>query len=206
MTRKSRRFTENDLSKIKLSTIKPKIIKIKTTSTSPTKIYKKNYIQLINNFNNNSIITTSYSENHFSIVFDGARLLSLNNMFSLLEFKKLKYSLFNYKKNWHTIVKNELLKIKNCNLPFFDSSVEVTLLRRAKRTVDQDSLPPMFKYIIDALKYNKELNPNGILKEDNINIISNLKCYNLKGSYLIGIKIAKTNNLIDESFNPYDLL
>ncbi len=148
----------------------------------------------INKLNKEAITSFSSSEEHVSILFDGAKLLSVNQIFAILQYRK--YEIFAYKKVWHEIIGKILndqfiiLKSQNKELPFFNEAVEITLFRQASRLVDEDAMSTMFKYIIDGLKRDKN-NPNGILAEDNPKIVHRIVCFSEKGVPAVGIKVKK---------------
>ena len=166
----------------------------------PKKKYSNVDVKTINDINLKSHIQTSSSDIHFSAVFIGAKLLSVNQIFAILQYRK--YEIFSYKKIWHQLIEKSLLQEKfsnnpNQTLPFFEDSVEITLFRQAKKLVDEDAMTTMFKYIIDGLKRDKK-NPLGILKEDNPKIVHRISCYSEAGEPVIGIKIKKINTLKDK--------
>lgn len=186
---------KNPTSKIDLGIIKVS----KKTSGSIT-------VSQINKQNKESAYECSVSDEHFSILFKGARLLTINEILAKLQVKRSKFEVFSYKKNWHTLISKILYeqKILNKNMPFFDCPVEITVFRQAPRLVDKDAVSIMFKFIIDALKRNKE-NPYGIISEDNPQIVNNIIAQSEKGEYYVGIRIKKT--LINKSvFLPNDIL
>lgn len=163
----------------------------------------------INKLNKNAVPSNSVSEEHVSLLFTGAKLLSVNQIFAILQYRK--YEIFSYKKIWHEIMKNNLdilaydLKNQGKKLPYFDSSVELTLFRQASRLVDEDAMSTMFKYIIDGLKRDPVNNPNGILAEDNPKIVHRIVCYSEKGEPAVGIKIKKLKEKKKE-FSSKDIL
>lgn len=209
------RMTEDELNSI---LAKGKISLNSTTKISNNKISLTNDKENIKKKNSNinvyeiiksnkeSIINTTISDTHFSMTFEGAKLLSINQIFAILQYRK--YEMFNYKKSWHDIIKNVLdvnqlyLKKQGQKLPFFEEAVELTVLRQAPRLVDEDALAVMFKYIIDALKRDKDKNPNGILAEDNPKIVHKIESYSEKGSHALGIKVKLIENNKKE---PYTL-
>lgn len=159
---------------------------------------------------NSSIETITYSRKHFAILFDGARLLSANNIFNILE--RTPYNIFNYKKLWHTKIKMILQDLSdaithnipyvNCQysnnvynkpLPLFKCNVEVTLYHSTQNMVDRDALSIMFKYIIDAFK-NNEQNPYGLLVDDNPAVIRDIKLLSEHGAPKVGIRFEVKNN------------
>ncbi len=163
----------------------------------------------VNKLNKQSLVHFSSSDNHVSILFEGAKLLSVNQIFAILQYRK--YEIFTYKKIWHELIKKVLddqsliLRSENKKLPFFNEAVEITLFRQASRLVDEDAMSTMFKYIIDGLKRDDEENPNGILAEDNPKIVHRIVCYSEKGEPFVGIKVKK---IIEKksSFSPKDIL
>lgn len=160
----------------------------------------------LNKLNKEAIYECSISENHFSILFHGARLLAINEILAKLQVEKRKFEVFNYKKSWHTLISKILYEqtILNKNMPFFDCPVEITVFRQAPRLVDKDAVSIMFKFIIDALKRNSE-NPYGIISEDNPQIVHSIVAQSEKGDYYVGIRVKKT--LVDKSvFLPSDIL
>ncbi len=165
----------------------------------------------INKINKSAICTTSVSNDHVSFLFNGAKLLSVNQILAKMQLKFGQKQVFTYKKVWHEVIKSQLdylfldLKSKGQKLPFFETSVELTLFRQASRLVDEDAMSMMFKYIIDALKRDDEKNPNGILAEDNPKIVHRIVCFSEKGEPYIGIKIKKIEEK-KKQFSPNDIL
>jgi hypothetical protein len=163
----------------------------------------------LNKLNKHALSSTTSSDEHVSFLFMGAKLLSVNQIFAILQYRK--YEIFAYKKIWHEIIKNNLdllaydLKAEGKKLPYFDSSVEITLFRQASRLVDEDAMSTMFKYIIDGLKRDPKKNPNGILAEDNPKIVHRIVCYSEKGEPAVGIKVKKIEEKKKE-FSAQDIL
>lgn len=147
------------------------------------------------NPNYNSTIDVQYDENYISIVFFNARLLSVNQIFSILQYRK--YDLFPYKTMWQDLIKKALLHKQN--LPVFTENCEIILFRQSEKLVDTDALSVMFKFIIDALKYNNKTKNNFILSEDNPNVVNNIKIIQKKGKEnIVGIRIQR-NKIINNS-------
>jgi hypothetical protein len=163
----------------------------------------------VNKLNKQSTVHFSSSDNHVSILFEGAKLLSVNQIFAILQYRK--YEIFTYKKIWHELIKKVLdeqsllLRSENKKLPFFNEAVEITLFRQASRLVDEDAMSTMFKYIIDGLKRDETDNPNGILAEDNPKIVHRIVCYSEKGEPFVGIKVKKISEK-KSAFSPTDIL
>lgn len=140
-------------------------------------------------------IKYSISETHLSLVFIGANLLSVNQIFAFLQREKQQYLFFMYKKIWHNKIYEALMKIKSeqKNIPFFEKDIEITLLRQAPREIDMDAITTMFKFIIDGLKKTKD-NPMGVLAEDNPKVVHSIKFHNEKGENIVGIKLQIVKN------------
>lgn len=161
------------------------------------------------NINSKSLI--DYSSEHFSICFEQGALLTPNVIFSTLQtYKKL---IFDYKKSWHNIVNNQLSimdkKIKNENLPplpFFTDNTVLQIYRTAPKNVDIDSLVIMFKYILDALKYDKKTNPLGILEDDNPNVIYKVESISQKGPNSIALRLYKKENTNKQTIDIHSFL
>ncbi len=198
--------------KIAVKNSKPKKTKIKVSEEEPKEIKKTKNTGVktseINKLNRESKVSFTSSEEHVSLLFDGAKLLSVNQIFAILQYRK--YEIFSYKKNWHEIIKKVLneqfliLKQDKKSLPFFEDSVEITLFRQASRLVDEDAMSTMFKYIIDALKRDED-NPNGVLAEDNPKIVHRIVCYSEKGLPCVGIRVQKIKEK-KQKYSSTDLL
>ncbi len=161
---------------------------------------KENIIEL----NKKSVAKVVYGPDHISILFEGARLLSLNQIFAILQYRK--YEVFAYKKMWQELMKNALMG-KN-NLPFFDKNCEIVLLRYSPKLVDRDSLSTMYKYIIDSLRVSKkDKNHKGILSEDNPNVVENIKLIQQKSKEnYIGIRIQRIPPQSNREITPEEFL
>lgn len=186
--------------KVKLNNDKVKLTKISLTSgvTNLTTTKKSsasvNINKIIQN-TKNSIIRYSISNEHISIVFEGAILLSINQIFSFLQREKQQLFFFIYKKTWHNKVEEalKLIKSEQKYLPFFEKDVEITLFRQAPREIDKDAITTMFKFIIDGLKRTSD-SPLGVLVDDNPQVVHTIKFHNEKGSHLVGIKLKLIKN------------
>lgn len=199
----------NSESKISIDNKKSiKISKIKIENKSEVKKSGALKTSELIKINNTAQYEFTYSKNHVSFLFKGARLLTINQIFAMLQIGKKKFEVFNYKKSWHKIITN-ILNEKNLfhkDIPFFNDSVEVTLFRQAPRLVDEDALNTMFKYIIDALKRNSTDNPYGIIAEDNPKIVHRIVSQSEKGEHYIGIKIKRIEVKEDKKYLPENIL
>lgn len=125
----------------------------------------------------NSLETAKISLHHepglrFGAGFDGARVLSLN------ELLRIDMRLLNkYRKVWHA---KALLA---CQMAFgprvipFNSVVRVTLIRRGRNLVDNDGLAASFKFAIDGFK------EAGLIADDNPTIVETIRLDQAKGPY-----------------------
>jgi hypothetical protein len=159
--------------------------------------------------NKKAPIQTTVSEKHFSVTFDGARVLSINQIFAILQ--RRKEEIYAYKKYFHqaicdtlTLCANNLAK-ENKSLPYFEDCVEITLFRQAPKLVDEDALTAMFKYMIDGLKRTKE-NPHGILADDNPKIVHNYRCYNEIGEPQLGLRVRLLEGEKKETYSIEKIL
>ena len=210
-------FGKSESSKISLDNKKSKTIKIKLDSEKPSDEAKETTkrksldVRKINSDNLEAKYIYSYSEDHFSFIIFGARLLSINDLFALLQNRP--YEVFIYKKKWYSIVQKILQDAKADSLknnkifPYFNGKVELTLIRQAPRLVDSDSITTMYKFIIDSIKLKsmKKLNKEeqerhiGLIAEDDPSVVAKINHHNNKGSFAIGLKIeplkSQTSNI-----------
>lgn len=200
MAKKQSRFTEEDLNNILKNN---KSLKVKEEQKKKTLSILKELkddgvesnnekkkkqgtdVNIITSSLKNSIISTSYSneknKEYLCIWFTGARVLTLNQIFAILE--KRPYEIFKYKKVWQECINNAVMTIPSNKRPYFCQNTRLTLFRRGVKLVDMDSFQTVFKYCIDGLRYG------GILAEDNPNIISEIIPIQQKGATSVGIML-----------------
>lgn len=118
-----------------------------------------------------------------SLWFDGARLLTANELLSVLQYRK--HQTYAYKKAWRKLVGSALECIPGRDRPYFDGPTRLWLYRRGKKLVDVDSMPLMFKYAIDALRRE------GVIFDDNPEIIVESKLVQEKGEPSVGIRLER---------------
>lgn len=200
MVKKQSRFTEEDLSNILKNNTSLKIKEDKRKKTlsllNSLKDNNENKLNIekkkkgtdvniiISSLKNSSITTLTSNEKgseKICIWFSGARVLTLNQIFAILE--KRPYEVFKYKKVWQECINNAIMTIPLDQRPYFNKTTRLTLFRRGTRLIDMDGFPTAFKYCIDALRYS------GILSEDNPNIISEIIPIQQKGATSIGIML-----------------
>lgn len=126
--------------------------------------------------------------------FDGARLLTVNELFSIYQYRK--YETYAYKKAWRILVKNALLSLpKGQSRPRFDGPTRIWLYRRGTRLVDLDALPTMFKYAVDALR------THGVIPDDNPEIIVDVRFLQEKGTPSAAIRLERLPDWKDEDLS-----
>lgn len=119
-----------------------------------------------------------------SLWFDGARLLTANELISIYQYRK--HDTYAYKKAWKRLVGNALQALpRNQPVPHFDGPTRLWLYRRGKRLVDLDALPVMFKYAIDALR------SHGVISDDNPEVIVEPRLLQEKGSPSLAMRLER---------------
>lgn len=133
----------------------------------------------------------------FAVWYPGVRILSLNEIFAILE--RRKYEAFKYKKAWQEAIQKAVMLTPVSQRPYFDGPTKLTLYRRGARLIDLDSFQTMFKYPIDALRYS------GILAEDNPNIIVETKSVQEKGEKAVALKLERLYDWQDKEVEDIHL-
>lgn len=164
-------------------------------STTPKKSSSFSYKEIISQVNNAKIhYKYDKDERTVSIIFEDVKLITLNEILAHLQIKSKRFGLFNYKKAIHkkifdfhsTLPENERANFKN--------KVDITLFRSGVRLIDNDSLPPSFKYYIDSLR------ECGIIGDDNPDVIDDIHFIQEKSRKLvIGIRIKELDKPIIKS-------
>lgn len=207
MKNRTKRITEEDLKlmlknkNIKISeetTFKHNLLDIKTTE----KKQENSVSKAIKSLKHCDIKIDSGIEdgqNYICFWFEGARLLTLNEMLSSIQ-SSSKYELFKYKKEWQCLIERSLLLLGKKNKHFFDTECSFTLFRQGVKLIDLDGFQAAFKYAIDALCYKK------ILSEDNPNIMHETISVQSKGKiYICGIKIKTLNKPKENHYGATDI-
>lgn len=119
------------------------------------------------------LLTKWEPDTRFVAAFDGARLLSLN------ELLRLDLRVINrYRKLWHERAYQALLMSGST---FIDGAVRLTLFRQGKRLVDNDGLAASFKFAIDGFK------EAGLISDDNPMVVQNIPLMQRQGNYIAAL-------------------
>lgn len=176
-----KRWTQKDIDKI---------------TNKPIKKTKQPSVEPIIDSIKNSIIKSYQIDNKYILIFDGARILTLNEILSILQYRK--YTLFSYKKIWHKKINEAILLLgKTTKI----NKSNIILFRQGKKKIDNDSLPASFKFLIDGLK-------GSIIPEDDPESVIAIKTIQKTSSaqMIIGLIIEPTeenDNSTSENYGKY---
>lgn len=139
---------------------------------------------------------SAWGDDWLCINMDGGRVLTYNDMFSILQYRK--YEAFRYKKICRDVIRRAIVNTQTPQntMPFFDGPTRLTLLRIGTKEMDRDALPVVFKYFLDTLKKEKRpkdpnnTNPN-IIDDDNPNIIVDIVTIQAQGSPRLAMMLEK---------------
>lgn len=188
---------------IKKNALKKKSIKkennlLSTDKEKKNKKQSRNYDEIKNNLKNARYelrIEDNSDKKSFSLIIHESRILTLNEMLAILQ--REDWELFKYKKFVHELMRGI---IKNNQFPTFDGKkpLKVTYYRQSSRFIDNDSLPPSFKYFLDAFVESK------IICDDNPNVIYDLKPIQVIGKdKMIGIRVEEIDVDLEQPFDIY---
>ncbi len=113
----------------------------------------------------------------------GGRILTYSELYSILQYRK--YEAFRYKKICRGVIQRALNTPNTETKPFFDGPTRLTLLRIGAKEMDLDALPIVFKYFLDCFK------SEGIIADDNPNIIVDIRLIQGKGEPRLGMKLER---------------
>lgn len=124
-----------------------------------------------------SEVEVDFSRNHLSLVFHDCRVLSLNQIFSLLQRKPKPFQIMKYKKLWHEKMFKEIHKMieSGKELPDFkDIRVKIYVYRESSKLIDADNIYASYKYMIDGLRQKHKIGDGeyAVLDDDNPNFVS----------------------------------
>jgi hypothetical protein len=139
-----------------------------------------------------AVVKTSVSSEHLTMYFEGARLLTLNEILAIFPYQP--YLIFNYKKAWANKIDEALLLARDsakCDMPEFTHSCVFVGFRRSTQLMDRDGLSSCFKYILDNIRNQIVLGKTQVLKDDNPNLIVETPCYQVKGPHAVGVRLER---------------
>lgn len=124
-----------------------------------------------------SEVGVDFSRNHLSLVFYDCRVLSLNQIFSLLQRKPKPFQIMKYKKLWHEKMFKEIHKMieSGKELPDFkDVRVKIYVYRESSKLIDADNIYASYKYMIDGLRQKHKIGDDeyAVLDDDNPDFVS----------------------------------
>lgn len=163
--------------------------------TTQKKSSSFSYKEIISQVNNAKIhYKYDKDERTVSIIFEDVKLITLNEMLAHLQIKSKRFGLFNYKKAIHDKIFEFYSTLPESEQANFKNKVDITLFRSGVRLIDNDSLPPSFKYYIDSLR------ECGIIGDDNPDVIDDIHFIQEKSRKLvIGIRIKELDKPITKS-------
>ena len=163
--------------------------------TTQKKSSSFSYKEIISQVNNAKIhYKYDKDERTASIIFEDVKLITLNEMLAHLQIKSKRFGLFNYKKAIHDKIFDFYSSLPESERANFKNKVDITLFRSGVRLIDNDSLPPSFKYYIDSLR------ECGIIGDDNPDVIDDIHFIQEKSRKLvIGIRIKELDKPIIKS-------
>lgn len=134
---------------------------IKTKSSEKPKSNAKNRAEQVSEtIKNSEVKIKSIKGKSIELTFDGAKMLSINEIYALSPFDRT-----GYKKSWHEKIEESFsqakkeIELNEKWMPF--DKFKITAFRRSTKLCDTDALNGFFKYAIDGLRYS------GIIIEDN---------------------------------------
>lgn len=117
-----------------------------------------------------------------TMLFDGARLLSVNEIISILPYRP--QVVYRYKSAWRILIKRALHLLDSKDLLHFEGPVRLELVRRSSKTLDDDSTRMPFKYAIDSLVKAK------VLKDDDRSVVADTSVVDVVGAHAVAIRIV----------------
>ena len=130
-----------------------------------------------------------------SFLFEGARVLTVNEIISILQYRK--HEVFRYKAAWRLLIKRALHLLDRKDLVHFAGPVRLEIVRRGAKTLDDDASRMPFKYAIDSLVRC------GVLPDDNREVVADTQVIDVVGPPAIGIRIvALSENVRIQEVDP----
>lgn len=143
----------------------------------------------------NSPARCMWGSDWIALDFPGARLLSYNELYSILQYRK--YEAFRYKKICREAIANALSNPDGQpegapqDKPYFDSPTRLTLVRQGAKAMDREALTVIFKYMTDALR------TQGIIKDDNPDIIVQIQTRQSIGPERVAMRLDRVYDWVD---------
>jgi hypothetical protein len=129
------------------------------------------------------------SDKHVTLLFEGARLFSLNEILSILD--KRPQLVWRYKKMWRQLTRLAVARL-GPEAPRFEAC-RLTLYRQGKKKIDRDSIDVMFKFIIDALKDEPKEGFVGLFPDDNPDVVQFMEPRQSVGPALVGLRVDRVD-------------
>lgn len=122
-----------------------------------------------------SVKTCFWTDDMLCVRMAGARVLSYNEIYSILQFRK--YEAMRYKTACRSAISDALKTPNTCTAtrPFFAGPTALTLIRIGAKKMDRDALAIVFKHFLDALR------KNGVIADDNPDIICRIETFHAVG-------------------------
>lgn len=129
-----------------------------------------------------------------SILFEGVKLLSLNELFSIQQFRK--YEAFRYKKAWRRAIDRALGQLgPQAWRSVFPGPVKMTLFRRSAKSYDLDSPITPFKYAVDSLVRHEYwlggVKMRGVIVDDRREYVPEMKEAHAIGPPCVGLRLER---------------
>lgn len=132
----------------------------------------------------NARVEAKFDGESFAFVARGVRLFSLNEIYSMLQTRA--FIVFSYKKKCRKLVRDAM---RACSATRIQGPCRIILHRVGKRKVDRDSIPVMFKALIDALRDEKDF--PGILVDDNPDEVVDIVVRQSVGEPCIAMRVER---------------
>lgn len=143
----------------------------------------------------NSPARCRWGHDWLAMDFPGGRLLSYNELYSILQYRK--YEAFRFKKICREVIEKALKNPEagygpeTTPRPYFDGPTRLTLVRVGAKGMDREALTVIFKYMTDALR------AQGVIEDDNPNIIVEIQTCQTTGPERLAMRLDRVKNWKD---------
>lgn len=128
-----------------------------------------------------SELKVAAGEGFFSVRMEGARVLTVNEMFSILQYRK--QEMFEYKNVCHRRIEEAVTLAKlQGGIPSLKGPVRLWLYRRGTKRVDRVDMTTIFKYLIDACV------KQGIVVDDRDEVICDVRMQQENGEPALALR------------------